>query len=72
MQKTTVGSIEITALVDLVQAYPAATVYPELGDGARFSGYLDAEGKVALGFASYLVRDGETVVVKDAEAMAGN
>ena len=60
MQKTTVGSIEITALVDLVQAYPAATVYPELGDGARFSGYLDAEGKVALGFASYLVRDGET------------
>ena len=65
MQKTTVGSIEITALVDLVQAYPAATVYPELGDGARFSGYLDAEGKVALGFASYLVRDGATLLLVD-------
>ena len=65
MQKTKVGSIEITALVDLVQAYPAATVYPELGDGARFSGYLDAEGKVALGFASYLVRDGATLLLVD-------
>lgn len=65
MQKTTVGSIEITALVDMVAAYPAAAVYPELGDAGRFASYLDAEGKVELGFASYLVRDGATLLLVD-------
>lgn len=65
MQKTTVGSIEITALVDLVQAYPAATVYPELGDSSRFASHLDASGGVALAFCSFLVRDGETLLLVD-------
>jgi glyoxylase-like metal-dependent hydrolase (beta-lactamase superfamily II) len=65
MQKTTVGSIEITALVDLVQSYPATTVYPGVGDTARFARHLEAGGNVPLGFASFLVRDGETLLLVD-------
>ena len=65
MQKTTVGSIELIALVDLVQAYPASTVYPDIGDTSRFAKYLQPDGTVALGFASYLLRDGETVLLVD-------
>ena len=65
MQKTTVGSIEITALVDLVQSYPATTVYPGVGDTARFARHLDADGNVPLGFASFLVRDLETLLLVD-------
>ena len=65
MQKTTVGSIEIVALVDLVQSYPASMVYPEIGDSARFARYLEADGAVALGFACYLLRDGATTLLVD-------
>ncbi len=65
MQKTTVGSIEIVALVDLVQAYPASTVYPDIGDTARFTRYLEPDGNVPLGFACYLLRDGETTLLVD-------
>ena len=65
MQKTTVGSIELVALVDLVQTYPVSAVYPDIGDPTRFAGYLDAESGVALGFACYLLRDGSTTLLVD-------
>ena len=65
MQKTTVGSIEITALIDLVQTYPVSAVYPDITDTARFSRYLDADSGVALGFACYLLRDGATTLLVD-------
>jgi glyoxylase-like metal-dependent hydrolase (beta-lactamase superfamily II) len=65
MQKTTVGSIEITALLDLVRAYPASNVYPELGDAARFAEYLQPDGGVELTFTSFLVRDGDTLLLVD-------
>jgi glyoxylase-like metal-dependent hydrolase (beta-lactamase superfamily II) len=65
MQKTTVGSIEVTALVDLIQAYPATTVYPDLGDPARFAKHLKPDGAVELAFVSFLVRDGDTLLLVD-------
>ena len=65
MQKSAVGSIEVTALIDLVQSYPATTVYPELKDTARFAAYLDPDGAVALTFASFLLRDAETLLLVD-------
>lgn len=65
MQKVTVGSIEMTALVDLEQAYPATAVYPNAGDLSPFARYLSADGAVTLNFASFLVRDGSTVLLVD-------
>lgn len=65
MQRTTVGSIELIALVDLVQAYPANVVYPDIGDAGRFARHLQPDGTVALGFSSYLLRDGGTVLLVD-------
>lgn len=66
MERRTVGNIEIIALIDNEKTYPAAVVYPGAGDTlARFSGYLDSEGGVALNFAAFVVRDGETTVLVD-------
>lgn len=65
MQKTRIGSIEMVALVDNIQAYGAAGVYPKAGDLDRFSRYLDAEGRIPLNFASFLVRDRDTVLLAD-------
>ncbi len=65
MQKTTIGSIEVTALVDLVRTYPATVVYPEIGDASRFAAYLDADGGLALGFSCYLLQDGGTTLLVD-------
>ena len=65
MYKTSVGSIEMIALIDLVRAYPATMVYPDIGDTSRFANYLDGEGGVALNFASFLLRDGGTTLLVD-------
>ena len=67
MERRTVGNVEIIALVDMVRAFPATAVYPGAGEAtlARFSGYCDAEGAVALNFASFVVRDGGTTVLVD-------
>lgn len=64
MKRTTVGHVEITALVDTIQAYPGATVYPK-ADLAPYARHLDAEGRVPLNFGSFLVRDGATVLLVD-------
>jgi len=65
MQKTTVGSIELVALIDMVAAYPATTVYPKVSDFGDFERYLDSDGSVGLNFASFLVRDGATLLLVD-------
>lgn len=65
MQKTSIGSIEMVALVDTIQAYGASGVYPSAGDLSRFAQHLDAEGRVPLNFASFLLRDGETLLLVD-------
>lgn len=64
MKRTSVGDVEITALVDTIEAYPASTVYPK-ADLAQYARHLDAEGRVPLNFGSFLVRDGATVLLVD-------
>jgi len=64
MKRTTVGTIEIFALVDTIEAYPATTVYPK-ADLSPYARHLDAEGRVPLNFGSFLVRDGATVLLVD-------
>ncbi len=65
MQKVTIGSIEMVALIDMVAAYPAKNVYPKVADFSDFERYLDSDGSVALNFASFLVRDGSTLLLVD-------
>lgn len=66
MERRRVGSIEIIALIDMVQSYPATAVYPNAGDDlAPFSGYLDGNGAVALNFAAFLVIDGDERILVD-------
>jgi glyoxylase-like metal-dependent hydrolase (beta-lactamase superfamily II) len=64
MKRTTVGNIEITALVDTIEAYPATTVYPK-ADLSPYARHLDAEGRVPLNFGSFLVSDGAMVLLVD-------
>ena len=64
MQKTSIGSIDLIALNDLEQSYPAGAVYPKAGDLSA-SKHLNADGTVTLNFASFLVRDGATVLLVD-------
>ena len=66
MERRRVGSVDVIALIDNVKTYPAGDVYPTAGDAlARFSGYLDSDDGLALNFASFLVRDGQTTVLVD-------
>ena len=61
MERRRVGAVEIVALIDMVQSYPATAVYPNAGDAlSRFGGYLDADGAVALNFAAFLLIDGQS------------
>ncbi|MBX7110394.1 MAG: MBL fold metallo-hydrolase [Dehalococcoidia bacterium] len=65
MQRVMVGNVEVVALVDMVGAYPADSVYTEAG--SALDGYqdlLDGSGNVVLSFSSFLLRaDGRTVLV---------
>lgn len=66
MRSITIGTVQVTALVDNVQAYPAPGVYPKgLEIVERHKELLDANGAVVLNFASFLVRDGSTTVLVD-------
>ncbi len=66
MERRRIGSVDVIALIDNEKTYPAVDVYPTAGDAlARFSGYLDSGGGLALNFASFLVRDGQTTVLVD-------
>lgn len=66
MQRTRVGNVDVIALVDTIQAYPAAGVYPTAGDAIKgYSHFLDSEGRVALNFGCFALRDGSTTVLVD-------
>jgi glyoxylase-like metal-dependent hydrolase (beta-lactamase superfamily II) len=66
MDRRRVGGVEVIALIDNSRTFPASVVYPTAGDAlARFSGYMDGEGGLALNFASFLLRDGEATVLVD-------
>ncbi|MEO8541735.1 MAG: MBL fold metallo-hydrolase [bacterium] len=65
MQKTTIGGIELVALVDTTQPYAATMTYPDLSDPSRFARHLDNEGRITLNFGCFLLRDGETLLLVD-------
>ncbi|MCA9824571.1 MAG: MBL fold metallo-hydrolase [Dehalococcoidia bacterium] len=66
MLKTTVGQIEVIALVDSIEAYPSVAVYPEAGDRiASYHQHLDGDGNVPLTFGCYALRDGASTVLVD-------
>ena len=66
MERRTVGNVEIIALIDTVQTYPATAIYPSAGDALQpFTAYMDSDGGVALNFASFLVIDGGTNILVD-------
>lgn len=66
MKRARAGSIELVALIDNIQPYPATSVYPQAGDAlGGYSGFLDAEGRVELNFASFLFEDAGTTVLVD-------
>ena len=65
MQKVTIGSIDMVALIDMVAAYPAKNVYPKVADFSGVERYLDSDGSIALNFASFLVRDGSMLLLVD-------
>jgi glyoxylase-like metal-dependent hydrolase (beta-lactamase superfamily II) len=65
MQRFRIGAVEAVALVDTIQAYPADSVYPAIGDVSRFAGYLDGEGRYALNFGCFLLRDGGKTTLVD-------
>ena len=66
MERKRVGNVEVIALVDTIQAYPATAVYPRAGEALqRFTAYMDAEGKIALNFAAFLLVDGSRKVLVD-------
>jgi glyoxylase-like metal-dependent hydrolase (beta-lactamase superfamily II) len=66
MERRTVGNVEVIALVDNIQRYPATAVYTEAGEGLkRYAGMLDAEGQLELNFASFLLVDGDRKVLVD-------
>jgi glyoxylase-like metal-dependent hydrolase (beta-lactamase superfamily II) len=65
MQRTTVGNVEVIALIDMVSPSSAARVYAETADRlGEYQDLLDASGNVVLTFAAFLLRaDGRTVLV---------
>jgi len=66
VEKRTVGSIELIALVDNIQTYPATAIYHEAGSALhRYSAYCDDSGGVALNFGCFLIRDGTTTILVD-------
>jgi glyoxylase-like metal-dependent hydrolase (beta-lactamase superfamily II) len=66
MKRTTIGNVEVIALVDASAAYPGSGVYPKAGDALKsYTRYLDAEGRVVLNFGCFLLRDGGATVLVD-------
>lgn len=66
MERRSVGEYAVTALVDTTQAYPATAVYPSAGQAlGAYAGLFDAEGRVTLNFASFLVVGGGQTILVD-------
>ncbi len=66
MKRARVGDVEVIALVDCIESYAVDSVYIDAAEAiAPLSGYLDSEGRVALNFASFLLRDGGRTILVD-------
>jgi glyoxylase-like metal-dependent hydrolase (beta-lactamase superfamily II) len=65
MQRTTVGSVEITALVDTTFAFPATSLFPNVDptDIEAYADLLTDGGMSMICGASILKADGQTVLV---------
>lgn len=65
MFRTRVGNVEVVALLDNKQAYPASRVYSQAGDALRaYADRLTSDGALELAFACFLlIADGENVLV---------
>lgn len=64
MQKTTVGAMQVTALVDAHFSFPASSIYPDVGE--PLNGYADllTDGSLSMVCGcSLLQADGVTVLV---------
>ncbi len=66
MDKFTIGNVQVAALTDTTQTYPASAVFPHAGDSlSQYSHYLaDGEG-MTLNFGCFLIRDREQTVLVD-------
>ncbi|RJQ11069.1 MAG: MBL fold metallo-hydrolase [Dehalococcoidia bacterium] len=66
MKRARVGNVEVVALVDCVESYDANSVYVDAVEAiAPLSGYLDSEGRVALNFGCFLLREGGRTILVD-------
>lgn len=66
MERFRVGNIEIAALSDGTEAWPASDVYPEAGEGLdAYRHYLSDDGLLTMNFGSFLLRDGQTTILVD-------
>lgn len=66
MQHVTVGGVQVFALIDDVQAYPATDVYHQAGDALdAYRHYLEPDGGISLNFGCFLLRDADATVLVD-------
>ena len=66
MKRARIGNVEVVALVDCIEAYDTNMVYPDAAEAiAPLSRYLDSEGRIALNFASFLLREGTRTILVD-------
>lgn len=66
MERRRIGNVEVISLMDNIQVYPASAVYPErAADLAPFSALLDNDGGLSLGFACFLLVDGDRRILVD-------
>jgi glyoxylase-like metal-dependent hydrolase (beta-lactamase superfamily II) len=67
MQRTRVGSVEITALVDTEFAFPATRLFPQ-ADATEVNGYADlmnTDGEVSMICGASILRSGDRTVLVD-------
>lgn len=73
MLRTTVGSVEVAALIDTNFTFPVGNVYPDTPDAAqRFAHLLTEDGGLRMICACFLLRaNGRTILVDTGYAEAG-
>ena len=64
MQRTTVGAVQVTALVDAHFSFPSESIYPKAGAQlAAYAEFLDGDALAMICGCSVLQADGVTVLV---------
>ena len=73
MLRTTVGSVDVAALIDTSFTFPVANVYPDTPDAAtRFASLLTDDGGLPMICACFLLRaDGRTILIDTGYGEAG-